>query len=369
MKTQAAVAIAANQPLAVASVDIAPPAEGEVLVDIVATGVCHTDAVMLAGENPKASFPAILGHEGAGVVVECGPSVRDLKPGDHVIPLYGAECRECPNCLSQRTNLCWGIRDTRERGLLPDGTTRFALDGEPVHHFMGTSTFSKLTVVPEIALARIRPDAPLDRVCLLGCAVTTGIGAAVNDADVKPGETVAVLGLGAVGLSAVQGARIAGARRVIAIDINPAKEGIARELGATDFVDPGVIDGRVVECVLDMTEGGVDAAIECTGVTAVMRNALEMCHVGWGTCVLTGVEGRGQEVAVPPGLVRYGRILKGSYFGGVRGRSELPRYVDMYMEGLIAIDPLISHVLPIDEINAAFDMMREGTSVRAVIQH
>lgn len=367
MKSKAAIAYSANQPLEVLEVDVAGPGPAEALVEIKATGVCHTDAVMLEGQNAKASFPAILGHEGAGIVRAIGAEVQDLKVGDHVIPLYGSECRTCPNCTSGKTNLCWSIRETREKGVMPDGGTRFSVGSEAIHHFMGTSTFSNFTVVPEIALARIRKDAPFDKVCLLGCGVTTGIGAAINDGDVKPGDTVAVFGLGAVGLSAIQGARLAGATRIIGVDINNGKKNIAKVMGATDFINPIEIDGRTVEYILDKTSGGVDVALECTGNIDVMRQSLECCHVGWGVCVLMGVEGRGQELSVPPVLVRYGRTLKGSYFGGVRGRSELPKYVDWYMEGKIEIDALISHVMPIDEINTAFELMRTGGSVRTVI--
>jgi len=367
MKSTAAIAYWPKQPLEVMEIDVAEPGPSEALVEIMATGVCHTDAVMLDGQNSKASFPAVLGHEGAGIVREVGKDVQELEVGDHVIPLYGSECRVCPNCTSGRTNLCWGIRDTREKGLMPDGGTRFSVEGDAIHHFMGTSTFSNFTVVPEIALAKIRTDAPLDKVCLLGCGVTTGIGAVINDGEVKPGDTVAVFGLGAVGLSAIQGARLAGAAKIIGVDINDAKMAIAKSMGATDFINPTEIEGRIVECILDMTSGGVDVALECTGNIDVMRQSLECCHVGWGTCVLMGVEGIGQELSIPPVLVRYGRTLKGSYFGGVRGRSELPKYVDWYMDGLIEIDALISHVMPITEINTAFDLMRSGKSVRAVL--
>ena len=367
MKSIAAIASEPNQPLAIADIEVLPPRAGEVLVEIAATGVCHTDAVMLDGLNSKASFPTILGHEGAGRVVECGPEISSVAVGDSVIPLYGAECRQCPHCISQRTNLCWSIRETRDQGTMPDGSTRFLLDGAPIHHFMGTSTFSRYTVVPEIALAKIRSDAPLDKVCLLGCGVTTGVGAVLNDADVRPGDSVAIFGLGAVGLSAIQGARIAGALKIIAVDINPAKEAIARKLGATHFINPNAIDRRTVECIADLTAGGVDTSIECTGVLSVMRDAIEAAHVGWGTCVLTGVEASGQEVSIPPVWVRYGRTVKGSYFGGVRGRSELPTYVDMYMNGLIEVDALISHNLRIQDVNQAFDLMRSGESTRSVL--
>jgi len=367
MKSIAAIASGPGQPLTIEEIEVMPPREGEVLIEIAATGVCHTDAVMLDGLNAKASFPTILGHEGAGRVIECGPQVKSVAVGDSVIPLYGSECRECAHCTSQRTNLCWSIRHTRDLGVMPDGSSRFMLGREPINHFMGTSTFSRYTVVPEISLAKIRPDAPLDKVCLLGCGVTTGVGAVLNDASVRPGDSVAVFGLGTVGLSAIQGARIAGALKIIAVDINPGKEAIARKMGATHFVNPNAIDQRVVEYIADLTSGGVDTSIECTGVLSVMRDSVEACHVGWGTCVLTGVEASGQEVSIPPVWVRYGRTVKGSYFGGVRGRSELPRYVDMYMNGLIEIDALISHELSIKDVNMAFDLMRSGESTRSVM--
>ncbi len=367
MKSKAAIAFAANQPLEVLEIDVAGPGPTEALVEIMATGVCHTDSVMLDGQNSKARFPAVLGHEGAGIVRGIGAQVRDLEIGDHVIPLYGSECRTCHNCTSGKTNLCWAIRKTREKGLMPDGSTRFSLCGEAIHHFMGTSTFSNFTVVPEIALAKIRSDAPFDKICLLGCGVTTGIGAAINNGDIRPGDTVAVFGLGAVGLSAIQGARLAGATKIIGVDINSGKRASAIAMGATHFINPTEIAGKTVECILDMTSGGVDVALEATGDIDVMRQSLECCHVGWGTCVLMGVEGIDQLLSLPPVLVRYGRTLKGSYFGGVRGRSELPKYVDWYMEGKIVIDPLITHVMPVEEINTAFDLMRSGESVRSVI--
>jgi S-(hydroxymethyl)glutathione dehydrogenase / alcohol dehydrogenase len=367
MKSIAAIATGANQELTIEEIDVAPPRAGEVLVEIMATGVCHTDAVMLEGLNTKAQFPTILGHEGAGRVVECGPQVTSVRVDDSVIPLYGSECRVCPHCISQRTNLCWKIRDTRDLGVMPDRSSRFSLAGVPIKHFMGTSTFSRYTVVPEISLAKIRSDAPLDKVCLLGCGVTTGIGAVLNDANVSPGDSVAVFGIGAVGLSAIQGARIAGALIIIAVDINPNKEVIARQMGATHFINPNSINGRIIEYIADLTSGGVDTSIECTGVISVMRDAIEACHVGWGTCVLTGVEASGQEVSIPPVWVRYGRTVKGSYFGGVRGRSELSRYVDMYMSGQIKIDELISHELNIKDVNKAFELMRTGQSTRSVL--
>jgi S-(hydroxymethyl)glutathione dehydrogenase/alcohol dehydrogenase len=366
MKSKAAICLAPRAPLAIETVEVEGPRAGEVLVAIAASGVCHTDAIAVTGENANCAYPAILGHEGAGVVVETGPNVGLVAKGDHVIPLYGAECGSCKFCRSNRTNLCWSIRATRDKGLMPDGTSRFSLDGRPVHHFMGTSTFSQFTVVPEIALAKIRPDAPLDEVCLLGCGVTTGVGAAL--ADTRPGDNVAVFGLGGIGMNIIQGARIAGAERIIGIDLNPAREALARRLGATDFIIVGR-DTRIPQMLADMTDGGVDVAFECTGSPKVMRDALESCHVGWGTCVLLGVEPPGAEIGVKPVLVRYGRTLKGSYFGGVKGRSGLGRFVDLYMEGKILVDELITHRFPLEGLPEAFDLMHAGLSLRSVILH
>ncbi len=365
VECQAAICVAPGKPLVVETVKVAAPRRGEALVEIVATGLCHTDLTAIDGSNATTVYPAILGHEGAGRVVEIGRDVEDFKVGDHVIPLYGPECGHCRMCVSRKTNLCWTIKSTRDRGTMPDGTARFTCAGEPVHHFMGTSTFSRYTVVPEIALAKIRPDAPLEKICLLGCGVTTGVGAALN--DVQPGDNVVVFGLGGIGVNVLQGARIAGAAKIIGVDPNPDKQALARQLGMTDFVDAR-IDGRaVVEAVHELTDGGVDAAFECTGLIPVMRQALDSCHVGWGVCVLLGVEPKGAELGVPPVMVRYGRTVKGSYFGGVKGRSGLGRYVDLYMDGELQIDPLITHRLRLDEINQGFELMTTGRSVRSVI--
>ncbi len=366
LESQAAILFAPGEALSIETVSVEPPRAGEVLVEIVATGLCHTDTTAFDGGNPSCRYPAILGHEGAGRVVEIGPEVTSLAVGDHVIPLYGAECGSCGMCRSGRTNLCWSIRPTRDRGVMPDGSSRFSFGGEPVYHFMGTSTFSRYTVVPEIALAKIRPDAPLDTVCLLGCGVTTGVGAAL--ADTRPGDTVAVFGLGGIGVNVVQGARIAGASRIIGVDPNPGKRAIAERLGMTDFIDARIGGAQVLEAVRDLSDGGVDAAFECTGIIAVMRQALDSCRVGWGTCVLLGVEPKGAELSFPPVLARYGRTVKGSYFGGVKGRSGLGRFVDLYMDGALAIDPLITHRLTLPEINRGFELMASGESVRSVVR-
>ena len=359
----AAICAAPHEPLVIDEIRVGGPRAGEVLVEIVATGLCHTDLTAIEGSNASCVYPAVLGHEGAGRVVEIGPDVGTVKVGDHVIPLYGPECGMCKMCLSRRTNLCWAIKGTRDRGVLPDGTPRFSWHGARLHHFMGTSTFSRYTIVPEIALAKIRPDAPLDAVCLLGCGVTTGVGAALD--DVREGDNVVVFGLGGIGVNIVQGARIAGARRIIGVDLNPAKSTIAMALGMSDFIDAS--SGHVVEAVRDITEGGADVAFECTGHVQVMREALDCCHVGWGTCVLLGVEPPNSIMEVPPVAVRYGRIVKGSYFGGVRGRTGLGRFVDLYMDGKLDIDRLITHRLPFHEINRGFDMMVSGESLRSVV--
>jgi S-(hydroxymethyl)glutathione dehydrogenase/alcohol dehydrogenase len=361
----AAICTAATEPLLVDTIQVAAPRAGEVLVEIAATGVCHTDLTAVEGSNSSCVYPAVLGHEGAGRVVEVGPDVSGLRVGDHVIPLYGAQCGTCKMCRSSRTNLCWSIRPTRDRGLMPDGSTRFTWRDAPLHHFMGTSTFSRYTVVPEIALARIREDAPLDRVCLLGCGVTTGVGAALH--DVREGDNVAVFGLGGIGVNIVQGARIAGAKSIIGIDRNPMKAGIARRLGMTHFVEASDGENAVNDAVRELSDGGADVAFECTGHVAVMRQALECCHAGWGTCVLLGVEPRGAEMAFAPVAVRYGKTIKGSYFGGVRGRSGLGRFVDLYMDGKLDIDTLITHRLRLDDINRGFDMMTSGESLRSVV--
>ena len=360
----AAVLLAPGEPLVMRTVDVAPPRAGEVLIEIAASGLCHTDTTTFDGSNPSCVYPAILGHEGAGVVVDVGPGVTGLRVGDHVIPLYGPQCGRCRMCLSGRTNLCWAIKATRDRGVMPDGTSRFSLDGEVVHHFMGTSTFSRHTVVPEIALAKISPDAPLDVVCLLGCGVATGVGAALD--DVRKGDTVVVFGLGGIGTNVVLGARIAGADRIIGVDPVEGRRKVADSFGMTDFIDPTSID--VVEAIKELTGGGVDVAFECTGIVDVMRQSLDCCHVGWGTTVLLGVEPPAAELSFPPVLVRYGRTVKGSYFGGVHGRTGLAAYVDMYLDGVLDLESLITHRLPLDEINDGFAMMAAGVGVRTVVE-
>jgi len=365
MKTRAAVAFAAGQPLSIETVDLDGPRAGEVLVEVHATGICHTDAFTLSGEDPEGAFPAILGHEGAGVVVDVGPDVKSVKKGDHVIPLYTPECRECDFCLNPKTNLCQAIRSTQGRGVMPDGTSRFSLDGKPLLHYMGCSTFSNYTVMPEIAVAKIRDDAPFDKVCYIGCGVTTGIGAVVFTAQVEPGSTVAVFGLGGIGLNVVQGARMVGADRIIGVDLNPAKAELARKFGMTDFVNAAEVD-EVVGEIVSMT-GGVDYSFECIGNVKVMRQALECCHKGWGTSVIIGVAGAGQEIATRPFQLVTGRNWRGSAFGGARGRTDVPKIVDWYMEGKINIDDLITHTMPLDEINTAFDLMHEGKSIRSVV--
>jgi S-(hydroxymethyl)glutathione dehydrogenase/alcohol dehydrogenase len=367
MKSRAAVAFAPGQPLQIVEIDVADPREGEVLVRITHTGVCHTDAFTLSGDDPEGIFPCVLGHEGGGVVVACGPGVTSVGPGDHVIPLYTAECRKCKFCLSGKTNLCQAVRATQGKGLMPDGTTRFSYEGKPVYHYMGTSTFSEFTVLPEISLAKIRTDAPLEKVCLLGCGVTTGIGAVRNTAKVKPGDTVAVFGLGGIGLAVIQGAVEAGAARIIGVDLNPAKFALAKELGATDVVNPKDHDKPIQEVIVAMTDGGVDFSFECIGNVDVMRAALECCHKGWGESVIIGVAGAGQEIRTRPFQLVTGRVWRGSAFGGVRGRTELPGYVDQAMAGKIRLDPFITHNLPLDRINDAFDLMHEGKSIRTVI--
>jgi S-(hydroxymethyl)glutathione dehydrogenase / alcohol dehydrogenase len=366
MKTRAAVAHAAGQPLAIETVDLDGPRAGEVLVEIRATGVCHTDAFTLSGEDPEGAFPAILGHEGAGVVVDVGPGVKTIRKGDHVIPLYTPECRECEYCLNPKTNLCQAIRSTQGRGVMPDGSSRFSLNGRPLLHYMGCSTFSNYTVLPEIAVAKIRADAPFDKVCYIGCGVTTGIGAVVFTAKVEPGSTVAVFGLGGIGLNVVQGARMVGADRIIGIDTNPAKAPLAERFGMTDFINAAESPDVVAE-VIALTNGGVDYSFECIGNVKVMRQALECCHKGWGTSVIIGVAGAGQEIATRPFQLVTGRNWRGSAFGGARGRTDVPKIVDWYMDGKINIDDLITHTMPLDEINTAFDLMHEGKSIRSVV--
>ena len=367
MKSRAAVAWKAGAPLSIEEVDVQGPKAGEALVRIVATGVCHTDAYTLSGADPEGVFPTILGHEGAGIVEEVGPGVTSVKPGDHVIPLYTPECGQCKFCRSGKTNLCQAIRATQGKGLMPDGTTRFSLGGQPIYHYMGTSTFSEYTVVPEIALAKIDIDAPLEKVCLLGCGITTGIGAVLNTAKVEPGATVAVFGLGGIGLSVIQGARIAGASRILAIDVNPEKFDMARRFGATDFINPRDYTDPIQQVIVDLTDGGVDYSFECIGNVHVMRQALECCHKGWGVSTIIGVAGAGEEISTRPFMLVTGRVWKGSAFGGVKGRSQLPGYVEDYMNGKIEIDPFITHTMGLEDINRAFDLMYEGKSIRSVI--
>ncbi|MHB8381008.1 MAG: S-(hydroxymethyl)glutathione dehydrogenase/class III alcohol dehydrogenase [Candidatus Binataceae bacterium] len=367
MKVKAAIASQAGAPLEVTEVDLDGPRAGEVLVEIKATGVCHTDAFTLSGKDPEGLFPAILGHEGAGVVVEIGAGVSALAPGDHVIPLYIPECRNCAACLSGKTNLCTAIRETQGKGLMPDGSSRFSRGGKMIHHYMGTSTFANFTIVPEIALAKVRADAPFDKICYIGCGVTTGIGAVINTAKVAPGDRVAVFGIGGIGLNVIQGARLAGARMIVAIDLNPAREAIARKFGATDFVNPAEVRGDLVPYLVDLTHGGADYAFECVGNVKLMRQALECCHRGWGTCVIIGVAGAGEEISTRPFQLVTGRTWKGTAFGGARGRRDVPKIVDWYMEGRINIDDLITHTMPLGQINDAFDLMHAGKSIRSVV--
>jgi len=367
MKSRAAVAFAPGKPLEIVEIDVAPPRAGEVLIRITHTGVCHTDAFTLSGDDPEGLFPAILGHEGAGIVVEVGSGVTSLAPGDHVIPLYTAECRECKFCKSGKTNLCQKIRATQGKGLMPDGTSRFSYEGTPIHHYMGTSTFSEYTVVAEISLAKIDPAAPHEKVCLLGCGVTTGIGAVHNTAKVKAGDNVAVFGLGGIGLAVIQGARQAGAGRIIGIDTNPGKFDLARQLGATDVVNPKDYDRPIQDVIVEMTDGGVEFSFECIGNVDVMRAALECCHKGWGESVIIGVAGAGQEIRTRPFQLVTGRVWRGSAFGGVKGRTQLPGMVEQAMRGEIELDPFITHTLPLERINEAFELMHEGKSIRTVI--
>ncbi|MFB2937629.1 S-(hydroxymethyl)glutathione dehydrogenase/class III alcohol dehydrogenase [Aerosakkonemataceae cyanobacterium BLCC-F154] len=367
MKVKAAVAHSAKQPLSIEMVDLEGPKEGEVLVEIKATGVCHTDAYTLSGADPEGLFPTILGHEGAGIVVEVGSGVKSLQKGDRVIPLYVPECRHCKFCLSGKTNLCQAIRETQGKGVMPDGTSRFSLDGKMLHHYMGTSTFANYTVVPEIALAKIREDAPLEKVCLLGCGITTGIGAVINTAKVQVGDNVVVFGLGGVGLSVIQGAKLAGANMIIGVDINPNKKALGKKLGMTNFVNPKEIEGDLVPYLVNLTNGGADFSFECIGNVNIMRQALECCHKGWGTCVIVGVAGAGEEISTRPFQLVTGRTWKGTAFGGTKGRRDLPKIVDWYMEGKINIDDLITEFMPIEDINKAFELMHEGKSIRSVV--
>jgi len=367
IKSRAAVAFAANQPLQIVEVDVAAPQAGEVLVRIIATGVCHTDAFTLSGADPEGIFPVILGHEGGGIVEAVGEGVTSVVVGDHVIPLYTPECGECRFCTSGKTNLCQKIRTTQGKGLMPDGTSRFSYQGRPIFHYMGTSTFSEYTVLPEISLAKIPKDAPLDKVCLLGCGVTTGIGAVLNTAKVEEGASVAIFGLGGIGLAAIIGATMAKAGRIIAIDINPAKFEIARQLGATDFINPKNYHKPIQDVIVELTEGGVDYSFECIGNVNLMRAALECCHKGWGESVIIGVAGAGQEISTRPFQLVTGRVWRGSAFGGVKGRSELPSYVEKSQQGEIPLDTFITHTMGLDDINKAFDLMHEGKSIRTVI--
>jgi S-(hydroxymethyl)glutathione dehydrogenase / alcohol dehydrogenase len=366
MKTRAAVAWKAGEPLSIETVDLEGPRIGEVLVEIKATGICHTDQFTLSGADPEGLFPAILGHEGAGVVVDVGPGVTSVKRDDHVIPLYTPECRQCKFCLSRKTNLCQLIRGTQGKGLMPDATSRFSMNGKPILHYMGCSTFSNYIVLPEIALAKIRPDAPFDKVCYIGCGVTTGIGAVLFTAGVEAGANVVVFGLGGIGLNVIQGARMVGANKIIGVDINPAREAMARQFGMTHFVNPKTVD-NVVDVLTQLTDGGADYSFECIGNTSTMRQALECCHKGWGVSVIIGVAPGGAEISTRPFQLVTGRVWKGSAFGGARGRSDVPKIVDWYMDGKISIDPLITHTLKLEDINHGFELMERGESIRSLV--
>ena len=367
MDVRAAVAWKAGAPLTIETVQLDGPKAGEVLVEIKATGVCHTDAFTLSGDDPEGLFPAILGHEGAGVVVEVGAGVTSVKPGDHVIPLYTPECRQCEYCLSQKTNLCQAIRSTQGQGLMPDGTSRFSIGGKKLFHYMGTSTFANYSVMPEISVAKIRPDAPFDKVCYIGCGVTTGIGAVIYTAKVKPGSSVVVFGLGGIGLNVLQGARMAGAGMIVGVDLNPGRKALAEKFGMTHFVNPKEVEGDLVAHLVNLTKGGADYTFECVGNVKLMRQALECCHKGWGVSTIIGVAGAGQEIATRPFQLVTGRVWQGSAFGGARGRTDVPKIFDWYMEGKINIDDLITHVMPLERINEAFDLMHEGKSIRSVV--
>ncbi|MEY4760433.1 MAG: hypothetical protein RLZZ200_289 [Pseudomonadota bacterium] len=368
MKTRAAIATGAGKPLEIHEVELGGPRDGEVLVEIMATGVCHTDYYTLSGKDSEGVFPSILGHEGAGIVREVGAGVTSVKPGDHVIPLYTPECRQCKTCLSRKSNLCTAIRATQGKGLMPDGTSRFALGSDTVYHYMGCSTFSNFTVLPEIAVAKIREDAPFDKICYIGCGVTTGIGAVIYTAKVEPGTNVVVFGLGGIGLNVIQGAKMVGANKIIGVDVNPAKRAMAEKFGMTHFVNPKEVgDDKVVQAIVDLTDGGADYSFDATGNTKVMRQALESCHRGWGQSIIIGVAEAGQEIATRPFQLVTGRVWKGTAFGGARGRTDVPKIVDWYMEGKIRIDELITHVMPLEKINDAFDLMHEGSSIRSVV--
>jgi S-(hydroxymethyl)glutathione dehydrogenase / alcohol dehydrogenase len=367
METRAAVALEAGKPLSIETVNLDGPREGEVLVEIKATGICHTDAFTLSGADPEGLFPAILGHEGAGVVVDIGKGVTSVKKGDHVIPLYTPECRECSYCTSGRTNLCQAIRETQGQGLMPDGTSRFSIGKDRLFHYMGTSTFSNHTVLPEIAVAKVREDAPFEKICYIGCGVTTGIGAVINTAKVQPGDNVVVLGLGGIGLNVIQGARLVGANKIVGVDLNPARRAIAEAFGMTHFVNPSEVEGDLVPYLVDLTDGGADHSFECIGNVEVMRQALECCHKGWGKSTIIGVAPAGAEIATRPFQLVTGRTWQGTAFGGAKGRTDVPKIVDWYMDGKINIDDLITHVMPLDQINDGFDLMHKGGSIRGVV--
>jgi S-(hydroxymethyl)glutathione dehydrogenase/alcohol dehydrogenase len=367
MKIKAAVAHKAGAPLTIETVDLEGPHAGEVLVQLKATGICHTDAYTLSGNDPEGLFPAILGHEGAGIVVETGPGVTSVKKGDHVIPLYTPECRECEYCLNPKTNLCQAIRETQGKGLMPDGSSRFSVGGEPIHHYMGTSTFAEYTVLPEIAVAKIREDAPFDKVCYIGCGVSTGIGAVINSAKVEPGSKVVVFGLGGIGLNVIQGARLAGAAMIVGVDLNPKRKDLAEKFGMTHFVNVNEVEGDLVPYLVSLTQGGADYSFECIGNVKVMRQALECCHKGWGVSCIIGVAGAGQEISTRPFQLVTGRRWIGSAFGGMRGRTDVPKVVDWYMQGLIEIDPMITHTLKLEDINRGFELMHKGESIRSVV--
>jgi S-(hydroxymethyl)glutathione dehydrogenase/alcohol dehydrogenase len=367
MKTRAAVCHQAGKPLVIETVDLDGPRAGEVLVEIKATGICHTDEFTRSGADPEGLFPVIFGHEGAGIVVDVGPGVTSVRKGDHVIPLYTPECRQCKSCLSRKTNLCTAIRTTQGQGVMPDGTSRFSLGGEKIHHYMGCSTFSNFTVLPEIAVAKVREDAPFDKICYIGCGVTTGIGAVINTAKVEPGANVVVFGLGGIGLNVIQGARLAGAGMIVGVDINPARKALAEQFGMTHFVNPKEVQGELVPYLVALTDGGADYSFECVGNVELMRQALECCHRGWGVSVIIGVAGAGQEIKTRPFQLVTGRVWKGTAFGGARGRTDVPKIVDWYMNGKIAIDPLITHTMPLERINEAFDLMHSGESIRSIV--
>ncbi|MGK7930317.1 MAG: S-(hydroxymethyl)glutathione dehydrogenase/class III alcohol dehydrogenase [Microcystaceae cyanobacterium] len=367
MDVKAAVAFEAGKPLSIETIQLDPPQAGEVLIEVKATGVCHTDAYTLSGKDPEGLFPAVLGHEGAGIVVEVGEGVTSIKPGDHVIPLYIPECRQCEYCLSLKTNLCQAIRETQGRGVMPNGSSRFSFEGQPLYHYMGTSTFANYTILPEISVAKIREDAPFDKVCYIGCGVTTGIGAVINTAKVEAGAKVIVFGLGGIGLNVIQGAKLVGADMIIGVDINNNKKALAEKFGMTHFVNPHEVEGDLVSYLVNLTKGGADYTFECIGNINVMRQALESCHKGWGVSTIIGVAGAGEEIRTRPFQLVTGRVWKGTAFGGARGRTDVPKIVDWYMEGKINIDDLITHVMPLAEINKAFDLMHEGQSIRSVI--